>query len=214
MLNENPFKNRPVGISAQSFASHQFTTPQSIVISGIWDMGWSLDLHTISSKKSSSGWKNDRTEIGEALYDLKYKNDESKVWFLAQQAVSFLWDMNLVCSLDVVIPAPFSKKRSFQPVRELAKVIGQEIQVSTDLNYVYKTCTKAMKSNMRPEEKQRILNKSICVKDRRYQGRNILLFDDLYCSGSTLKVVSRKLREVGKVGSIYVLTLTKTRTKR
>ena len=107
-------------------------------------MGWSLDLHTISSKKHGYGWKNDRTEIGEALYDLKYKNDQSKAWFLAQQAVSFLWDMDLVCQLDVVIPAPFTIKRSFQLVHELAKLIAEEIEVNADLNYVYKTCTKPM----------------------------------------------------------------------
>ena len=99
-------------------------------------------------------------------------------------------------------------------MHELAKLIAKEIEVSADLNYVYKTCTKPMKSNMRPDKKQRILNDSISVKDRRHQSKNILLFDDLYCSGSTMEVVSRKLREVGKVGNIYVLTLTKTRTKR
>lgn len=214
MFNHNPFKNGTAGISGQSFSPNLLTTYNPIAISGGWNMGWSLDLHTISSKKFGYGWKNDRTEIGEALYDLKYKNDQSKAWFLAQQAVSFLWDMDLVCQLDVVIPAPFTIKRSFQLVHELAKLIAEEIEVNADLNYVYKTCTKPMKSNMRPDKKQRILNDSICVKDRRHQSKNILLFDDLYCSGSTMEVVSRKLREVGKVGNIYVLTLTKTRTKR
>jgi competence protein ComFC len=208
------YTNGTAGFSRQSFASNQLTTHRSIAITGSWDMGWSLDLHTISSTKTGYGWENERTEIGEALYDLKYKDNRSKLWFLAQQAVTFLWDMDLVRKLDIVIPAPFSQKRSFQPVHELAKVIGQEIEVSADLKYVYKKSSSPMKKDMRPEEKKKILKKSIRVEDSRHQGRNVLLFDDLYCSGSTLEVVSQKLREVGKVRNIYVLTLTKTRTKR
>ena len=214
MLNINPFKNGTDGSSGQSLVSDQLTTYSPITISGTWDMGWSLDLHTISSTKTGYGWENEHTEIGEALYGLKYKNDQSKAWFLAQQAVTFLWDKDLVRKLDIVIPVPFSQKRYFQPVHELAKVIGQEIEVSADLKYVYKTSSCQMKKNIGSEEKKKILKKSILVEDSRYQGSNVLLFDDLYCSGSTLEVVSQKLRNVGKVRNIYVLTLTKTRTKR
>ena len=172
-------------------------------------MGWSLDLHTTGSTSGCN-----RTEVGKALYELKYQNDQSKACFLVQVAVAFLCNMDLVRNLEVVIPVPFSKKRAFQPVHEIAKQIGLQINAKADSNYVYKTSCTQMKQDILPEEKKKILSASIRVEDSRHQGRNVLLFDDLYCSGSTLEVVSQKLREVGKVKSIYVLTLTKTRTKR
>jgi predicted amidophosphoribosyltransferase len=45
------------------------------------------------------------------------------------------------------------------------------------------------------------------------KGKNILLFDDLYRSGATLNAATRVLYREGKAGKIYVLVLTRTRSK-
>jgi predicted amidophosphoribosyltransferase len=45
-------------------------------------------------------------------------------------------------------------------------------------------------------------------------GRSILLLDDLYRSGATLNVISRLLQQDGKVKSVYVVTMTMTRSIR
>jgi predicted amidophosphoribosyltransferase len=42
----------------------------------------------------------------------------------------------------------------------------------------------------------------------------VLLFDDLYRSGETLKEITRVLMEEGQVSKVFVLTITKTRRKR
>lgn len=43
---------------------------------GRWKGGWALDLHTVSSKINLDGsYDNVRSKIGEALYLLKYRND-------------------------------------------------------------------------------------------------------------------------------------------
>ena len=60
--------------------------------------------------------------------------------------------------------------------------------------------------------KKNILEESIVVKSKKNIGRNVLLFDDLYSTGSTLEVITRKLKE-NRVKNVYVLTLTKTRTR-
>lgn len=63
-------------------------------------------------------------------------------------------------------------------------------------------------------EKQNILDGAFDLRDMLYQNRKILLFDDLYCSGSTLQEITKTLFLKGKVAKIYVLTITKTRTKK
>ncbi len=47
-----------------------------------------------------------------------------------------------------------------------------------------------------------------------FKGRNILLFDDLYRSGETLKAVAQILKNKAGVKNVYILTITKTRSKR
>jgi predicted amidophosphoribosyltransferase len=52
------------------------------------------------------------------------------------------------------------------------------------------------------------------LNDERYKNKRVLLIDDLFRSGETLNASIRTLKEQGKVNDIYVLAITKTRTKR
>lgn len=45
-------------------------------------------------------------------------------------------------------------------------------------------------------------------------GKKILVLDDLYRSGATLNEVCKVIKDQGKAEIIYVLVITKTRTKR
>ena len=57
---------------------------------GRWKGGWALDLHTVSSKINPDGsYDNVRSKIGEALYLLKYRNDNSQIDFLVNELVEF-----------------------------------------------------------------------------------------------------------------------------
>ena len=46
------------------------------------------------------------------------------------------------------------------------------------------------------------------------RGKKVLLFDDLYRSGSTLNEITNTLYEEGGVSDVYVLTITKTRSNK
>ena len=212
MLTEQILTKGSTKLSYQSHLTKNISTNQAFDIVGSWQSGWSLDLHTIRSTKTDHGWDTDRTLLGQALYDLKYKDKKENVEFLAHTAAEFLFNSNILHKLNVVIPVPFSKERAFQPVYEVAKVIGQKIGVNTDLKYVYKNNSSEMK-NVLSRQKKDILGRSIQIASSRYKGQNVLLFDDLFCSGSTLAAVSKALKRVGRVKNIYALTLTKTRTK-
>ena len=50
------------------------------------------------------------------------------------------------------------------------------------------------------------------VNTQEYKNRCVLLFDDLYDSGTTLTEATEVLYNQGKVKHVLVLTLTKTRT--
>ncbi|MDH7515145.1 MAG: hypothetical protein QHI48_04635 [Bacteroidota bacterium] len=52
------------------------------------------------------------------------------------------------------------------------------------------------------------------IKDGRYAGCRVLLFDDLYRFGETLNAIASVLVKKGKVDADSVLTVTKTRMRR
>lgn len=97
-------------------------------IEGSWDLGYVLHKHTLSSKylgedeKGYDRFDNTRSEPGEALYQLKYKGDWSKVDPLAKQIKETL--LPLFEKIELIIPVPASTIRLKQPVNELAYALG------------------------------------------------------------------------------------------
>lgn len=186
-------------------------------IYGKWKAGWALDNHTLSSTYlGDDRFETERTEIGEALYQLKYRNDKSQIDPIVNSAVEFMKTRLVTPYLKSIIPIPPSDTdRAFQPFQELAKKIGEELNLPIDLDFLTKTkSTSQLKEIFDPEERANILQDAFVVKDQRYKGRKVLLFDDLYRSGATMNEVTNALFEKGEVNNVYVLTITKTRSKR
>lgn len=175
--------------------------------------GYALDIHTIKSSINDDGtFDTIRTDIGDMLFNLKYKFDKSSIIKISEKCANLIKEIGV---FDFIIPVPPSNlNRPFQPVYELAKTISDLTGIYSDLYYVTKISNEEIKTLDNSEDRLEILEKSIFVKDNRYKGKNILLFDDLYRSGDTLKVISEKLIKVGEVNSVVVLCVTKTRTKR
>lgn len=74
--------------------------------------------------------------------------------------------------------------------------------------------TSQIKSIEDAEKRIEILKNAFDIEDLRYKNKNILLFDDLYRSGSTLEEIAKVLKNKGKIKNVFVLTITRTRTKR
>ena len=118
-------------------------------------------------------------------------------------------------TIDVIIPAPPSiLNRPFQPVYELASRIGELTKIPVDFNYVKKLPTEQIKTLSDQEARNIVLERAITIKDKKYKGKRILLFDDLFRSGDTLNIIAKKLKCEGEVNGIKALCVTKTRTKR
>ncbi|PHS38999.1 MAG: hypothetical protein COA91_06630 [Robiginitomaculum sp.] len=85
-------------------------------IEGNWDLGFSLDKHTIRSVLTGYNeygrmtFDTTRTEIGEAIYQLKYQQDWEQVQPLAAEFVSTV--LPKFRNIGLLIPAPPSTRRS------------------------------------------------------------------------------------------------------
>jgi competence protein ComFC len=187
------------------------------LIKGSWNAGWALDWHTLSSRPRDDGsFDTTRSEIGEALYQLKYHFDRQRIKPIAEAAANFIQNLKVFPYLKALIPVPPSiLNRPFQPVLELAKLIGEMAPLPVPLDYISKIRkTPALKDIEDARTRQKQLANAFRVADNRYSGDYILLFDDLFRSGESLNAVCNALEEQGGVARIYVVTITMTRTKR
>jgi len=190
-----------------------------IPLKGRWRLGFALDIHTSDSvslgayTSGRNSWRSNRTEIGQLLFDLKYKGDLSKV----QGIVKLLDPIQGLETVDAIVPAPSSNfDRSFQPVVEIAKGLGARRGVPVIEDLLFKDCEGPEIKNVDSlKERSKLLRESIRLNEEHdVDGKNILLVDDLYRSGATLTVATEILYDSAKVRDVFVLALTKTRSRK
>ena len=178
-------------------------------IVGSWDAGYVLDWHVLSSVldgENSDGkpkFNTIRTDVGEAVYQLKYRSDFTKAHLLALSIATQI--VPLFSGISYIIPMPPSKIRSRQPVPEIAREIGRLIKKDCLENLLIKNgTTLQMKDIPTIEEKNAALlgcfalNDSI-VPNGKY---NLLIIDDLYSSGASLNAATTTLRKSSKIQNI------------
>ena len=183
---------------------------------GPWDLGYSLDKHTLKStfigynEYGFAQYDTLRTEVGEALYRLKYKYDQRHVNNLATQLVESLG--GYFRSASCVIPVPPSKRRVRQPVIEIARLVAKKMNIPCREDILVKTQrTGQMKDIISKDERIDALCSAFEVKERLDQNQNdVLIIDDLFDTGSSLEAATRMLRECKKIQEIYVATITRT----
>jgi len=152
-----------------------------------------------------------RSEIGELLYRLKNRSDESFLQQIAETAVRFLesWKPDV----DIIVPVPPSRNRAKQPVFLLADALGSRLNIPVKRDSVERTRNVPELKNVYDfKERSRLLEDAHVAKTRVISGKKVLLFDDLYRSGATMNAVTRALYDAGaKV--VLAFTITRTRSK-
>jgi predicted amidophosphoribosyltransferase len=207
------------GLFPKSFFSERIETEMTIELRGNWRKGRAFDVHTLASEylgSDESGyrhWDSTRSEMGELVYKLKYKNDISTLPLI----VTLLDKIKGIEQFDLIVPIPpTDTSRPFQPVAEIAIALGERRGVRVLADFLEKTPgTSALKNVIDPGERIRILRASMRIRaSYSIVGKSVLLVDDLYRGGATLQVATELLLHQAKASDVCVLTMTKTRTNR
>ena len=191
------------------------------MIIGNWAHGWALDQHTVRSTAGGvegvhAEFATERTELGEAVFKLKYRNDRSQVEPIAATVAAFIRGRSELEDIRAVLAVPPSDtRRSFQPVPALAARIGALLGLPAPDDYLLKArATLPLKSVSGKQSRRLELEGVFDVADQRFADRHVLLFDDLFRSGETLKAVTAALLFQGNVAMVSVVTATSTRSNR
>ncbi|HVW04163.1 MAG TPA: hypothetical protein VHB78_04105 [Vicinamibacterales bacterium] len=111
------------------------------------------------------------------------------------------------------MPVPPSRRRTFQPVLEIAKALGERLSIPVLKGAVTKIKeTPQLKDVFGYDERQKLLDGAFSFDRKVAEGRRLLLVDDLYRSGATAALVAQGLIDAG-ASAVYFLAITKTRTR-
>ena len=185
-----------------------------IEIKGAWDKGYVLDKHILTSIPKGENvyghieYDTVRTELGELIFQLKYRNRFENIELILALIKPFLDNFAELRKADIVIPVPASKNRDYQPVDELARAIADYLHISFTSEVLEKT-TMLQSKNMGKTEKN--LEGSIIARIQATRPHTILLIDDLFSTGKTMSECVSVLRTDPLLRKIYVLAMTRTR---
>lgn len=189
-----------------------------ICLNGPWDHGWALDWHTLSSQyvgDDSYGhppFDTKRSELGEALYQFKYRGDAKGLPAISETVSAFLIEKAL--SVDVIVSVPPSNEgRRVQPLPAISAAVAQLLTKPYRQDGLIKVRqTKQLKEVFGLEERSKLLADVFRASSEILDGRRVLLLDDLYRSGATLRTATTELRQNGRASLVIAITLTRTRS--
>jgi len=143
---------------------------------------------------------------------LKYRGDKS----VLAKIITLLDVIRGIEKFDYIVPIPATNKnRIFQPVELIALALGKNRGVQILQNFLVNDGDEELKGIADPVARNELLQKALSLVDENLvAGKRILLVDDLYRSGSTLRIATSLLYRDGNVEAVSVLTMTKTRSNR
>lgn len=188
-------------------------------IRGPWTAGIILDWHTVASQVVGENefghpiFDTQRSELGELLYQFKYRDDRA-----AFEKLMWLCNDYLIChaagKFQLVLPVPPSNSTRMV-TRRIAKSIADALGLKHSSSAIKKVRnTSALKSVADPEVRRALLSNAFRVDRRQVEGRAVLLVDDVYRSGATLESAAKAIVEQGRPQALYVLAMTRTRVHR
>ena len=199
--------------------THKGMTIHPIKIHGNWDSGYALDKHSLHSEFlgidefGHNIYDTTRSEIGEAVYQLKYRHNLSYIDILANVLSNAIRELILSeNSIDCIVPVPPSNPdRKEQPVFQIAERISEILKIAYNDNLLEKTVQTEQMKNVPVEERSSKLKNAYTVSRKELSYNNILLFDDLYETGATANGCVKALKSQKSNIKVFLMAMTKTR---
>jgi len=147
--------------------------------------------------------------LEEAIKQLKYHG--------IKRLASPLSELLLKTSLpdvDAIIPVPLHGKRlrerGFNQSALIAKGISKRLHRPLLINTLIRTRYTTPQVNLTAREREKNIKGAFSVIDGEdIQGKDIMLIDDVFTTGATVRECSKVLRKAG-AGNIYVITLARS----
>jgi len=145
-----------------------------------------------------------KSQVGNLIYDLKYHNrPDIGVTMGRLMAAEFLRH-HFFDDIDALVPVPLTRKRQWQRGYNQSKEIAKGVSQITGLPIYDKVVTRSHFTDSQTHksfwQRRENVEKAFELRDTSlYQGKHLLLIDDIVTTGSTSMAVMKVLLEAGNV---------------
>lgn len=105
---------------------------------------------------------------------------------------------------DLLCPVPLSKKRlrsrGFNQAWEIARLLGQELKISTNANLLWRTKETLQQSSLHPDERHQNIQGAFAINPKLQHlinGQHVAVVDDVMTTGTTLNEIAKILKRYG-----------------
>lgn len=186
-----------------------------MIIEGNWKEGYTLDYFMTESNYKGEDifgypiFDVKYSEIGKAMNELKYHKEYDKAAEIAKVVAKFIREeWKIEDKIDGIIATPPTYQREIQPLFQIVKHLGESLKKPISLDFFRKLNSEELKRL--PQEKKIELFKNSIIKERKLTKRgSVLVIDDIFSTGATLRNLCELLKDDIYVDDIYVLTICK-----
>ncbi|MFH1612848.1 MAG: ComF family protein [bacterium] len=147
--------------------------------------------------------------IKDIILLFKYKKREGISKIIEKIIFKYLENESLNKNIDLMIPVPLHKsrlkERGFNQSEILAKIIRKKYSFKIEKNLIRIKKTRPQIELNAKERKDNIKGAFVLKTPEKIKDKTILLIDDVYTTGSTIKECAKVLQKA-KVKTIYVFT--------
>lgn len=175
-------------------------------------LGLALDLYTTKTSIAEDGtFYNEYSTLGEAIHNIKYANlsDDEKLDIIYNTIIpAMIYKTNYLSIWKndlIIVPMPFTKERTMQPVYKIAEILAEKKNKKYNSNILYKHSTSESKYQEDDYEEG--------IFTATYNGGpiSILIIDDTFGTGKSLRASIQALRKNHNIKNIYFISVVKNR---
>lgn len=148
--------------------------------------------------------------VSSSIYDFKYKNKRVYGEIYGREMAEQFNDLIRMWEIDVLIPVPLhrkrQRKRGYNQAEIIARELGKRLGIPVDMSVIIRERETTPQKELGQKNRRKNLKKAFCLTGKRLIGKNILLIDDIYTTGSTIDAMAEVLMKTG-CEKIYFLTI-------
>lgn len=144
----------------------------------------------------------EKHSMGESVLRFKYHNCREYADYYIEEMLSEYGAVLCRFRPDVIIPVPVHpsryRKRGYNQAEILARKLGERLQIEVCSTLLVRVKKTRPQKELNTTERMRNLQKAFTIEGTMPKGyRRILLIDDIYTTGSTMEICTRRLKEAG-----------------
>lgn len=152
-----------------------------------------------------------RTEVGELENSAKYDQSRGAIEGLTDISARSIRDLPFYRDAEVLAAVPPGKGKVFDLPSELAKGISESLSVGNGTNgFQWENAKTSLKEEPIEQKWAKLTVANLMIDGDVFNGKKVILIDDLYQSGSTMQYVGSKILEAG-AKRVYGFAMVKSR---